>query len=161
MNQPQKKNKKQKTKKPKDSQTMLIRKEFNEVDINRVVGGSNKKTNVEKTINTGLLLFSCSVMFDSLRSMDCSSQHTVPHHLPELAQLMSIGSVMPSNHLVLCCPLILPSVFPGIRVFSNELDLHIRCPKYWSFSFRISLSSGYSGLISFRIYWLGIQRLRS
>ena len=68
---------------------------------------------------------------------------------------MSIESVMPSNHLILCCPLILlPSVFPNIRVFSNELALHIRWPKYWSFSFSISPSNEYSGLISFRIDWL-------
>ena len=65
---------------------------------------------------------------------------------------MSIESVMPSNHLILCCPLLfLPSVFPSIRVFSNELPLHIRWPKYWSFSSSISPSSEYSGLISFRI----------
>ena len=65
---------------------------------------------------------------------------------------MSIESVMPSNHLILCHPLlILPSIFPSIRVFSNELVLHIRWPKYWSFSFSISPSSEYSGLISFRM----------
>ena len=67
---------------------------------------------------------------------------------------MSIESVMPSNHLILCCPLLLlPSFFPSIRVFSNESALHIRWPKYWSFSFSISPSSDYSGLISFRIDW--------
>ena len=65
---------------------------------------------------------------------------------------MSIESVTPSNHLVLCCPLLLlPSIFPSIRVFSNESALHIRWPKYWNFSFSISLSNEYSGLISFRI----------
>ena len=64
---------------------------------------------------------------------------------------------MPSNHLIICCPLLLPpSIFPNIRVFSNDSVLHIRWPKYWSFSFSISCSSGYSGLISFRIYWLGL-----
>ena len=63
---------------------------------------------------------------------------------------MSIESVMPSNHLILCRPLLLPSVFPSIRVFSNESALHIRWPKYWSFSFSISLSNEYSGLIFFR-----------
>ena len=62
---------------------------------------------------------------------------------------------MPSNHLILCCPLLLlPSVFPSIRVFSNESVLHIKRPKYWSFSFNISPSSEYSGLISFRMDWL-------
>ena len=74
-----------------------------------------------------------------------------------LRKLMSIESVMPSNHLILCCPLLLlPSIFPSIRVFSNESVLHIRWPKYWSFSFNISLSSEYSGLISFRINWFDL-----
>ena len=69
-----------------------------------------------------------------------------------LLKLMSIKSVMPSNHLILCCPLLLrPSIFPSIRVFSKESILHIRWPKYCSFSFSISPSSEYSGLISFRI----------
>ena len=69
-----------------------------------------------------------------------------------LLKLMSIESVMSSNHLILCCPLLLlPSIFPSIRVFSNESVLHIRWPKYWSFSFNISLSSEYSELISFII----------
>ena len=67
---------------------------------------------------------------------------------------MSIESVMPSNHLILCCPLLLlPSIFPSIRVFSSELALHIRWPKYWSFSFNISPSNEYSWLISLRIDW--------
>ena len=69
-----------------------------------------------------------------------------------LLKLMSIESVMPSNHLILCRPLfLLPSIFPSIRVFSNESVLHIRWPKYWSFSFSNSPSNEYSGLISFRI----------
>ena len=72
-----------------------------------------------------------------------------------LLKLMSIESVMPSNHLILCCPLLLlSSIFPGIRVFSNESVLHIRWLKYWHFSFNISPSNEYSGLISFRIDWL-------
>ena len=70
---------------------------------------------------------------------------------------MSIDSEMPSSHLILCCPLLLlSSIFPNIRVFSNELALHIRWPKYWSFSFSISPSNEYSGLISLRIDWLGL-----
>ena len=73
-----------------------------------------------------------------------------------LLKLMSIESVMPSNHLILCCPLLLPSIFPSIRVFSNESVLHIRWPKYWSFSFSISPSNEYSGLISFRMDWLDL-----
>jgi len=69
-----------------------------------------------------------------------------------LLRLMSVESVMPSNQLILCCPLLLlPSIFPSIRVFSNESTLHIRWPKYWSFSFNISPSNEYSGLISFRM----------
>ena len=70
---------------------------------------------------------------------------------------MSIQSVMPSNHLILCHPpLLLPSIFPSIRVFSNKSALHIRWPKYWSFSFNISPSNEYSGLISFRMDWLDL-----
>ena len=70
-----------------------------------------------------------------------------------LPKLMSIESVMPSNHLILCRLLLLPSIFPRIRVFSNESALYIRWPKYWSFSFNISPSNEYSGLISFRMDW--------
>ena len=73
-----------------------------------------------------------------------------------LLKLMSVESEMPSNHLVLCHPLLLPSIFSSIRVFSDELDLRIRWPKYWSFSFSISLSNEYSELISFRIDWFGL-----
>ena len=74
-----------------------------------------------------------------------------------LLKFMSIESVMPSNHLILCCPLLLPpSIFPSIRVFSNELVLCIRWPKYWSFSLSISPSNEYSGLISFRMDWLDL-----
>ena len=69
---------------------------------------------------------------------------------------MSIELLMPSSHLILCCPLLLPSIFPNIRVFSNESALHIRCPKYWSFSFSISPSSESSRLISFRMDWLDL-----
>ena len=74
-----------------------------------------------------------------------------------LLNLRSIAMVMPSNHLILCCPLLLPpSIFPSIRVFSNESVLPIRWPKYWSFSFNISPSNEYSGLISFRMDWLDL-----
>ena len=74
---------------------------------------------------------------------------------------MSIESVMPSNHLILCHPLLLlPSIFPSIRVFSNESVPHIRWPKYWSFSFSINPSNEYSGLISFRIDWLDFLAVR-
>ena len=74
-----------------------------------------------------------------------------------LLKFMSIESVMPSNHLILCCPLLLPaSIFPSIRVFSSESGLHIRGPKYWSFSFSISPSSKHSGSISFKIDWFDL-----
>ena len=74
-----------------------------------------------------------------------------------LLKLMSIESVMLFNHLILCCPLLLlPLIFPSIRVFSNESALHIRWPKYWSFSFKISPSNEYSGMISFRMGWLDL-----
>ena len=74
---------------------------------------------------------------------------------------MSIESVMPSNHLILCHPLLLPpSIFPSIRVFSNESVLPIRWPKYWSFSFSISPSNEYSGLISFRMDWLDLPAVQ-
>ena len=74
-----------------------------------------------------------------------------------LLKLMSIELVMPSNHLILCCPLLLlPSVFPTIRDFSKESAFRIKWPKYWSFSFSVRLSNDYSGLISFRTYWLDL-----
>ena len=74
-----------------------------------------------------------------------------------LLKLMSIVSVMPPNHLILCHPLLLlPSIFPSVRVFSDESALHIRWPKYWSFSFNISSSNEYSGMISFRMDWLDL-----
>ena len=77
-----------------------------------------------------------------------------------LLKLMSIESVM-FNHLILCCPLVLPSsILPSIRVFSNESVLHIRWPKYWSFSFSISLSNEYSGLISCRMHWVDLPAVQ-
>ena len=79
-----------------------------------------------------------------------------------LLKLTSIKSVILSNHLIICCPLLLlPSIFPSIRVFLNELVLHIRWPNYWSFSFSISPSNEYSGLISFRIDWLDLAVQRT
>ena len=78
-----------------------------------------------------------------------------------LFKLMSIESVTPSNHLILCCPLLPPSIFPSIRVFSNESVFHIRWLKYWSFSFSISPSNKYSGLISFSMDWLDLLAVQS
>ena len=78
-----------------------------------------------------------------------------------LLKLMPIESAMLSNHLILCCPfLLLPSIFPSIRVFSNESVLYIRWPKYWSFSFNISPSNAYSGWISFRIDWFDLLAIQ-
>ena len=81
----------------------------------------------------------------------------VYHQLPEFAQTHVHSSVMPSNHLILGLPLLLlPSIFPSIKVFSNESDLPIRWPQYWSFSFCISPSNEYSGLISFKVNWFDL-----
>ena len=93
---------------------------------------------------------SCPTLCDPI---DCSTPgFPIYHQLPKPTQLMSIVSVIPSNHFILCWPLLLqPSIFPSIRVFSNELVLCITWPKSWSFSFSISPSNKYSGLISFRI----------
>ena len=109
---------------------------------------------MEGYLSVLLLLFSCSVVSDSATwTAACQASLSITNS-GKLLKLMSIKSVMPSNHLILCHPLLLlPSVFPSIRVFSNKSALHIRWPKYWSFSFSISPSNDYSGLISFRIDW--------
>ena len=90
--------------------------------------------------------------------MDCSMPGFPVHHNSQsLLKLMSIESLMPSSHLILCHPLLLlPSIFPIIRVFSNESVLHIRWPKYWSFSFSISPSNEYSGLLFFGMDWFDL-----
>ena len=99
--------------------------------------------------------FSRSVVSDSLRPH--GPQHArPPTNCRSLLKLMSIESVMPSNQLILSPLLLLPSIFPNIRVFSNESALRIRWPKYWTFSFSISPSNEYSGLISFRVDWLDL-----
>ena len=101
-------------------------------------------------MNFLLLLFSRSAMSNSLRSHGL--QHL--HHLLELLRRMSIQLIMRSNHLMLCCPLLLlPSILPSIRIFSNDFALRIRQSKYWNFSFSTSPSSEYSELMSFRIDW--------
>ena len=102
--------------------------------------------------------FSCTVVSDSVTPWTAARQASLSiTNSWSLLKLMSIELVMPSNHLILCHPLLLlPSVFPSIRVFSNESVLHIRWPKYWSFSFSISPSNEYSGLISFRIGWFDL-----
>ena len=109
-----------------------------------------------------IIIILLSVHFSSVQSFSCVQIFVTPWTAACKASLsitnsqsllMSIESVMPSNHLILCCPLLLlPSIFPIIRVFSNESALHISWPKYWSFSFNISLSNEHPGLISFRIF---------
>ena len=102
--------------------------------------------------------FSHSVMSDSLRPPTTARQASLSiTNSRSLPKPMPIELMMPSNHLILChLLLLLPSIFPRIRVFSNESALRMRWPKYWSFSFSISPSNEYSGLISFRIDWLGL-----
>ena len=109
-----------------------------------------------------------SVQFSSVQSLSCvrlfATQWTAARQVSlsitnsrSLLKFMSIESVMPSSHLILCRPLLLsPSIFPSIRVFSNESVLHIRWPKYWSFSFSISPPKEYSGLVSFRMDWVDL-----
>ena len=119
---------------------------------------NNPKIHLESFVVVQLL--SHVQLFATLWTAECqaSLSFTISQ---SLLKLMSIESMMPSNHLILCCPLLLPpSIFPSIRVFSNESVLHIRWPKYWSFSFNISPSDEYSGLIFFRINQfdlLGVQ----
>ena len=106
------------------------------------------------------LSFCCSV--DKLCLTDCNPMNCSTWALLSstiswsLLKFMFIESVMLSNHLILCCPLLLPSIFPSIRVFSNESAFHIRWPKYWSVSFKISPSIEHPRLISFRIDWLDL-----
>ena len=97
---------------------------------------------------------SCVQLFATPWTAELQASLSVSWSLPKLT---SIDLVMPSNHLILCCPLLLlPSILPSTRVFSNELALRIRWPKCWSFSFSISPSNEYSGLISFRIDWFDL-----
>ena len=97
---------------------------------------------------------SCPTLCDP---MDCSTLGVpVLHHFPSLLELPPIELVIPSNHFILCSLLLLPSNIPSIRVFSNGSALHIRWPKFWSFSFSINASNEYSGLISFRIDWFDL-----
>ena len=102
---------------------------------------------------------SCPILCDPMNH----SRPGLPvyHQLPESTRPMSIELMMPSNRLILCRPLLLlPSIFPRITVFPNESALHIRWPKYWSFSFNISPSNEHSGLISIRMYWLGLLAIQ-
>ena len=115
-------------------------------------------TFVFKTIYLQLfcsVLINCLQLFVTPWTAACQTSLCITNM--SLLRLMSIESVMPSNHLILCrLLLLLPSIFPSIRVFSNESVLHIRWPKYWSFNFNISPSNEHSGLISFRMDWLDL-----
>ena len=116
--------------------------------------------------------FHLSVQLSSVQSLSCAQLFVIPWtaarqaslsitNSRSLLKLMSIELVMPANHLILCRPLLLPpSIFPSIRVFSNESVLRIRWPKYWNFSFSISPSSEYSGLISFMMDWLDLLAIQ-
>ena len=105
-----------------------------------------------------IVLQSLSCVWPSATPWTAAQQASLSFTISQsLIKLMFIELMMPSNHLILCCPLLLlPYIFPSIRVFSNELALLIRWPKYWSFSFSISPSNEYSGLISFRIDWFDL-----
>ena len=101
--------------------------------------------------------FSCSVMYNSATAWTEARQASLSiTNSLSLLKFMSIELVMPYIYLILCCSLLLPSVFPSIRVFSSESVLRIRWPKYWSFSFSISPANEYLGLISFRMDWLDL-----
>ena len=119
-------------------------------------------TSYRTHLNGHTLLFSSCSMVSDCNHMNCNTPGFPVHYqLRTMLKLMSIKSVMPSNHLILCCPLLLlPLIFASIRVFSNESALGIRWPKYWSFSFNISPSNEPSGLISFRMDWLDLLEVQ-
>ena len=108
------------------------------------------------TSNQSVQLFSCVRLFATPWTAACQASLSITNS-QSLLKLMSIESVIPSIHIILCCPLLLlPSIFPSIRVFSSESVPCIKWPKYWSFSFSVSPSNEYSGLISFRMDWLDL-----
>ena len=122
----------------------------------------SRREHPEETKKSTLLVIQFSSVAQSCLTLCDPMNRNMPglpvyHQLLEFTQLMSIDSVMPSNDLILCRPLLLrPSIFPSIRVFSNESVLRIRWPKIWSFNFNISPSNEHSGLISFRMDWLDL-----
>ena len=135
-----------------------------------LLGCLEKKRNIKKDFFLSWNVYSLIAVV--VQSLSCVWLFVIPWTATHLASLsftiswsllkfMSIGSVMPSSHLILYCPLLLlPSVFPSIRVFSNESALSIRWPNYWSFSFSMSPSSEYSGLISLRIDWFDVLEIQ-
>jgi len=136
--------------------TNIFTKDFYENVSYRFDNNSPGQRTTQMFINSSVQALSCVQLFATpwtaahQASLSITNSQSPP-------KPMSIESVMPSNHLILCHPLLLlPSIFPSIRVFSNESALHIRWPKDWSFSFNISPSNEYSGLISFRMDWLDL-----
>ena len=123
------------------------------VDANSLVSLTNLPRSVQ---------FSCSVVSDSAIPWTATHQASLSiTNFQSSPKPVSIESVMSSNHLVLCCPLLLlPSIFPSIRVFPNESALHIKWPKYWSFSFNITSSNEHLGFISFRMDWLDLLEVQ-
>ena len=125
------------------------------MDTGSALVSSSAQLNVDSVSRFSLVAQSCLTLCNPT---DCISQASLSFIISRsLLKLMSIESMLPSNHLILCHPLLLlPSIFPSIRVFSNESALHIRWPKYWSLSFSISTSNKYSGLICFRTDWFNL-----
>ena len=133
---------------------------------NFIYSFNHLRNDYSAVVSCGTLDLKGSVQFSSVAQLcpivcnpmnRSTSDLPVHHQFRSLLKLMSVESVMPSSHLILCCPLLLlPPVSPSIRVFSNESALHMRWPKYWSFSFSISHSSEHPGLISFRMDWLDL-----
>ena len=124
----------------------------------KVAKAKSMKGEREGILRRGSVQFSRSVVSDSVTpwTAPCQASLSITNSQSSL-KLMSIESVMPSNHLILCRPLLLlPSIFPSIRVFSNESALRVRWPKYWSFSFHISPFNEHPGLLSFRMDWLDL-----
>ena len=110
---------------------------------------------MEFQFSSSVQSLSCVRLFATPWTAECQDSLSITNSW-SLPKLTFIELVMPSNHLILCHPLLLPSIFPSIRIFSNESALHIRWPKYWSFSFSISPSNEHPGLISFRMNWLDL-----
>ena len=131
----------------------VLKQQFTKEDIQRVnTLLKRNSTTLISNQSVSSIAQSCLTHCDP---MECSTPGFPDHH--QLQSLLKLMSIEPSNHLILCCPPLLPpSVFPSIRVFSNESVLHIRWPKYWSFSFSISPSNEYSGLVFLRIDWLDL-----
>ena len=112
--------------------------------------------NLDNAVFSSVQSLSHFQLFETPWTAACQASLSITNS-QSLLKLMSIDLVMPSNHPILCCPLLLlPSIIPSIRIFSNESVLHIRWPKYWSFSFSISPSNEYSRMISFRMDWLDL-----